>query len=630
MGSGRAAARLLPVLSRGHPRRRQPLRSRHFAHDRQSCRAHISHARPAAPRHASLRSHAGVLLAHAMARALCRKLSSDRGFHVDHRAHCPVDVAAHRVPVRSHHVYHLRCRLRRHHAEGAARSGLRVLGRPMEAFGLLLHGFAVLLTWKTLAVMMVGLVLGIFVGVLPGLGGPNGVAILLPLTFTMDPPSAIVMLSCIYWGALFGGAITSILFNIPGEPWSVATTFDGHPMAQNGKAGEALTAAFTSSFVGALFAIIVITLAAPLVASFALQFGPAEKFSVFFLAFCSFVGMGKEPPTKTIAAMMLGFALAAVGTDTVTGQLRLTFGSTELLGGFDFLIAVIGLFGIGEILLTMEEGLSFKGGSAGINPKVVLQTWLELPRYWVTSLRSCLIGCWMGISPAGATPASFMSYGIAKRVSKHGDRFGRGEIEGVVAPETAAHAAGTSALLPMLSLGVPGSPTAAVLLGGLLIWGLQPGPLLFVEQKEFVWGLIASMYLGNIVGLLVVLTCVPLFAAILRVPFGIIAPVILMFCAIGAYSVHNSTFDVVMMLVFGVLGYVLKKCNYPLAPLVLAIVLGDKAEEAFRQSMLSSQGSLGIFFSNGLVASIMALGLIALFWPLIQDVFARLRARPAL
>ena len=256
---------------------------------------------------------------------------------------------------------------------------------------------------------------------------------------------------------------------------------------------------------------------------------------------------------------------------------------------------MIGLFGIGEILLTIEEGLSFKGGAAGINPKVVFQTWAELPRYWMTSLRSCVIGCWMGISPAGATPASFMSYGIAKRVSKHGDRFGSGEIEGVVAPETAAHAAGTAALLPMLSLGVPGSPTAAVLLGGLLIWGLQPGPLLFVEQKEFVWGLIASMYLGNVVGLLVVLTCVPLFAAILRIPFSIIAPIILVFCAIGAYTVHNSTFDVVMMLVFGVVGYVLKKCNYPLAPMVLAIVLGDKAEEAFRQSLLASQGSLGIF-----------------------------------
>ncbi len=496
----------------------------------------------------------------------------------------------------------------------------------MEGIGDLMTGFAVVLSWQNLLYMVVGIILGVIIGVLPGLGGANGVAILLPLTFSMSPTSAIILLSCIYWGALFGGAITSILFNIPGEPWSVATTFDGHPMAQNGKAGEALTAAFTSSFIGALFAVVVITLAAPLVASFALQFGPAEKFSVFFLAFCSFVGMGKEPPTKTIAAMMLGFALAAVGTDTVTGQLRLTFGSHELLGGFDFLIAVIGLFGIGEILLTMEEGLSFKGKASGINPAVVWQTWKELPRYWMTSLRSCLIGCWMGITPAGATPASFMSYGIAKRTSRKGDKFGSGEIEGVVAPETAAHAAGTSALLPMLSLGVPGSPTAAVLLGGLLIWGLQPGPLLFVEQKDFVWGLIASMYLGNIVGLIIVLTMVPVFAAILRVPFSIIAPIILVVCAIGAYTVHNNTFDVVMMLVFGVAGYLLKKCNYPLAPLVLAIVLGDKAEESFRQSLLVSQGGMGVFFSNPLVSTIMVLGLVALFWPILSRAWDRLRA----
>jgi putative tricarboxylic transport membrane protein len=495
----------------------------------------------------------------------------------------------------------------------------------IEDVGNLFHGFAVVLQPYNVALMVLGIVLGVIIGVLPGLGGANGIAILLPLTFSMSPTSAIIMLSCIYWGALFGGAITSVLFNIPGEPWSVATTFDGYPMAQQGRAGEALTAAFTSSFVGALFAVIMITLLAPLVASFALEFGPPEIFSVYFLAFCSFVGLSKEPPFKTVASMMIGFALGAVGLDQMTGQLRLTFGLPELLSGFDFLIAVIGLFGIGEILLTMEEGLNFRGNTARINPKVVWQTWKELPRFWATSLRSCLFGCWMGISPAGATPASFMSYGIAKRVAKRGKNFGKGEIEGVVAPETAAHAAGTSALLPMLSLGVPGSPTAAVLLGGLLIWGLQPGPLLFVEQKDFVWGLIASMYLGNVVGLIIVLTCVPLFAAILRVPFSIIGPVILVMCAIGAYTVHNNTFDVVMMLVFGVAGYVLKKTNYPLAPMVLAIVLGDKAEEAFRQSLLASQGSLGVFFSTKLVSAIMVLGLISLFWPLIQGFWTRLR-----
>ncbi|MBI4082204.1 MAG: tripartite tricarboxylate transporter permease [Candidatus Lambdaproteobacteria bacterium] len=482
-------------------------------------------------------------------------------------------------------------------------------------------------------VMVVGIVLGIIIGVLPGLGGANGVAILLPLTFTMSPTSAIIMLSCIYWGALFGGAITSVLFNIPGEPWSVATTFDGYPMAQHGQASEALTAAFTSSFVGALFAVLVITFVAPLVAAFALEFGPAEFFAVQFLAFASFIGLGRGSPFKTLTAMMIGFALAAVGLDTVTGSLRMTFGSTELLRGFGFLIAVIGLFGISEILQTMEESLTLKGKDAKINLKVVLQTWKALPRYWVTFIRSVVVGCWMGITPAGATPASFMSYGLAKRFSKEGDQFGQGKIEGVVAPETAAHAAGTSALLPMITLGIPGSPTAAVLLSGLLIWGLQPGPLLFLEQKEFVWSLIASMYLGNVVGLLIVLTTVPWMAAILRIPFSIIGPVILVFCAIGAYTVNNAAVDIIFMMMFGVIGYVLKKLDYPLAPLVLALVLGDMAEASFRQAMLMSQGALAIFWSNPLVSSISGLGLLMLFWPALTWARERLRGlvapRPA-
>ncbi len=495
----------------------------------------------------------------------------------------------------------------------------------MEEITSLLHGFSVALTPFNLMLMFVGVVLGVLIGVLPGLGGANGVAILLPLTFTMPPTSAIIMLSCIYWGALFGGAITSILFNIPGEPWSVATTFDGYPLAQKGRAGHALTAAFTSSFIGALIAVVVITFLSPVVARFALKFGPPEYFAVYFLTFAAFVGMSKGQAWKTIASMMIGFALAAVGLDSVTGQLRLTFGFTELLQGFDFLIAVIGLFGIGEILLTLEEGLAFKGANARLNVKAVIETWRELPRYWLTSLRSSAVGCFMGIVPGGATPASFMAYGVAKRFSKDGERFGTGQVEGVVAPETAAHAAGTSALLPMLTLGVPGSPTAAVLLGGLLIWGLQPGPMLFVEQKDFVWGLIASMYLGNIAGLVVVLTTVPLFAAILRIPFSIIAPVILVVCAIGAYTVHTSMFDVWLMLVFGVIGYVFKKLDYPLAPLVLALVLGDRAESSFRQALLGSQGDLAIFFSNALVGGIMSLGILLLVWPLVNAGLTRLR-----
>jgi putative tricarboxylic transport membrane protein len=493
----------------------------------------------------------------------------------------------------------------------------------VEEVNALMGGFGVALSPFNLLLMLVGVVLGIIIGVLPGLGGANGVAILLPLTFSMaqqpgGTTSAIILLSCIYWGALFGGAITSILFNIPGEPWSVATTFDGHPLAQHGRAGSALTAAFTSSFIGALIAVIMITFLSPVVAGFALRFGPPEYFSVYLLTFCAFVGMSGGNAAKTVASMMIGFALAAVGLDSVTGTLRLTFGFTSLLKGFDFLIAVIGLFGIGEILETLEEGLAFKGASARINFKVVLETWKELPRYWATSLRSAAVGCFMGIVPGGATPASFMSYGLARRLSKDGHDFGSGKVEGVVAPETAAHAAGTSALLPMITLGVPGSPTAAVLLGGLLIWGLQPGPLLFVEKPDFVWGLIASMYLGNIAGLIVVLTCVPLFAAILRIPFSIIAPVIIVICAIGAYTVHNSMFDVYLMVVFGVIGYAFKKLGYPLAPMVLALVLGDRAEENFRNAIKGSQGDMLVFFSNGLVGGLTTLALLLLFWPLIR------------
>jgi len=503
----------------------------------------------------------------------------------------------------------------------------------MEEIGLLMQGFAVALQPENMLLMLVGVVLGVLIGVLPGLGGANGIAILLPLTFAMPPVSAVIMLSCIYWGALFGGAITSILFNIPGEPWSVATTFDGYPMAQQGRAGEALTAAFTSSFVGAFVAVVLITFIAPVIAGFALRFGPPEFFAVMFLSFACFVGMARGAPMKTLAAMMLGFLLAAVGMDTVTGQLRMTFGSTEMIRGFDFLVAVIGLFGISEILCSIEDGLSFKGQRARINLRIVLETWKGLPKHWFLALRSAAIGCWMGITPAGATPASFMSYGVARRISKDPDGFGKGKIEGVIAPETAAHAAGTAALLPMLTLGVPGSPTAAVLLGGLIMWGLQPGPMLFVEQKEFVWGLIASMYLGNVVGLIVVLVAVPWFAAILRVPFPIIAALILVVCAIGAFTVSNAEFDIVLMLAFGVVGYVMKKLDYPLAPLVLALVLGDRTEEAFRQSLLISQGSMGVFFSNWLVGGIMAAGIALLAWPVFAWARGLLaggpRARPA-
>jgi putative tricarboxylic transport membrane protein len=489
-------------------------------------------------------------------------------------------------------------------------------------------GFQVALTPFNLSVAVMGIMLGTIIGVLPGLGGANGVAILLPLTFTMPPTSAIILLTSIYWGALFGGAITSILFNIPGEPWSVATTFDGYPLARQGQGGQALTAAFTSSFVGAFFSIVLITFFAPLLAEIALKFGPPEFFAIQFLTFSSFVGLGGGNPLKSLVTILLGFIMASVGLDIVTGQLRLTFGVTDLMKGFDFIVAVIGLFGIGEILLSVEEGLTFRGARTGMNARVVFQTWRVLPRYWRTFVRGSFIGFWMGFKPGGATPASFMSYAFAKRFSPNAARFGKGELEGVVAPETAAHAAGVAAMLPMITLGIPGSPTAAVMLGGLIIWGLQPGPMLFKEQPEFVWGLIASMYTGNVIGVVLVLAFVPLFAAILRIPFAILTPLIVVVCAIGSYAVHNSMIDIWYMLLFGAVGYVFKKLDYPLAPLVLALVLGDLAENALRQSLIMSQGSLAIFFNRPIAGVINALALLFFLLPVLTPWWRRLRGAP--
>jgi TctA family transporter len=497
----------------------------------------------------------------------------------------------------------------------------------MDNVANLMHGFSVALTTHHLLLMMAGVLLGVLVGVLPGLGAPNGVSLLLPLTFSMDPVSAIILLTSLYWGALFGGSTTSILFNIPGEPSSVATTFDGHPMAKQGRATEALSFAFLSAGFGALAGVILITLLSGWVAKFALKFSSPEYFAVYFMTLASFIGLGGSSPLKTVVSMGIGFSLAAVGMDSVSGNVRLTYDFDVLLAGVSFLIAVIGLFGIGELLLTMEEGLKFEGVAAQVRIRDVLTTAAKLPRYWLALLRSSMIGIWMGITPGGPTAASFMSYAMAKRSSRNPAKFGKGEPEGVIAPETADHAAGSAAMLPMLALGIPGSATAAVMMGGLMIWGLNPGPTLFTDRPDFVWGLIASMYLGNVVAVVVVLATVPLFASILRIPFSIIGPIIVVICFIGAYTAASKEFDIWLALVFGLVGYVFKKLDYPIAPLVLAMVIGDKAEDAFRQSMIFSQGSLRIFWSNPLVTTLMAIGFILLLMPLIGGVTRRLRGR---
>lgn len=491
----------------------------------------------------------------------------------------------------------------------------------------LLHGFTVALTFHHLLLMVAGVMLGILVGVLPGLGAPNGVTLLLPLTFSMDPVSAIILLTSTYWGALFGGSTTSILFNIPGEPSSVATTFDGYPMARQGRATEALTFAFLSAGIGALVGVVVITLLSGFVTSFALRFGPPEYFAVYFLAFASFIAFGGGAPLKTILSLCLGFAFGSVGMDTVSGSMRLTFGLSELISGISFLVVVIGLFGLGELLLTIEEGPEFRGVAAKLHPREILSAIRKMPRYAVAILRGSAVGVWMGITPGGPTAASFMSYGLARRFSRRRAGFGRGEPEGVIAPETADHAAGTTAMLPMLALGVPGSATSAVMLGGLMIWGLNPGPMLFIEQRDFVWGMIASMYLGNVVGVVLALATVPLFAAMLRVPFTTIGPIIAVVCVISAWTVAAAPLDLWLAVAFGAMGWAMKKLDYPLAPLVLAMVIGDKAEDAFRQSMLISSGSLGVLWSNKLVGTLSTLAVLFLLWPLATALLAR-RAAP--
>ena len=342
--------------------------------------------------------------------------------------------------------------------------------------------------------------------------------------------------------------------------------------------------------------------------------------------------MGGSPPVKTLVSLAIGFALAAVGIDTVSGSVRLTFGVDELVKGVSFVVAVMGLFGIGELLIAVEDEFHVKAISSKVEWREVFRTLIHLPRYGWVPLRSAAIGCWMWITPGGPTAASFMSYGIAKRLSSRRANFGKGEPEGIVAPETADHAAGTSALLPMLTLGIPGSPTAAVLLGGLLIWGLQPGPLLFVEHKDFVWGLIASIYLGHLMTFILCLLAVPLLAMIMRVPYAIITPFIIVISIIGSYSLNNSMLDVFITVIFGLIGYWLRKLKYPLAPLVVALVLGDSTERELRKALIAGHGSPLYFFNSPLSTLLMLGALVLVLIPLVRTIRARRRgavARPA-
>jgi putative tricarboxylic transport membrane protein len=504
----------------------------------------------------------------------------------------------------------------------------------LEAFSGLLSGFAVALTPTNLLIAIVGVVLGMFIGILPGLGAANGVALLIPLTFWLPPSSAIILLAAIYYASMYSGGITSILFNIPGEPFSVATTFDWPPMAIQGRGGDALIATFSGSLFAGIVGVLLITFLLPPLADFALKFGPPEYFAVMCLAFACLAALGRGSIIKTLTSALIGFILATIGLDTVSGKLRITYGSLELMRGFGFLVAVIGLFGIGEIFLSAEKSLVMKYIPAKVRWRDIPPILKELTKHYVVYTRSTLLGFFLGMIPgAGATTASVMSYSVAKRLSRHPEKFGTGVVDGVIACETADNSAGTGALLPMITLGIPTSATVAVMLGGLLIWGLQPGPMLVKERPDFVWGLIASMYTGNLIAVIIAILGVPLFAAIMRVPYTLLMPVIMCLCVIGAYAANNALMDVAFMFGFGVIGYVFRKLEYPLAPFIFALILGDMTESALRQSLIMSHGSVAIFFTRPIAATFMVVALLFFAMPVLQPLvrrwWDRARGQPA-
>ena len=500
----------------------------------------------------------------------------------------------------------------------------------MEVLNLLLDGFAVALQPLNLGLIVAGCIAGLFIGAMPGLGSVNGVAILLPMTFLVPPTSAMIFLGSLYYGAMYGGAISSIMLGIPGASTAVATTFDGRPMALKGQADKALVAAATASFVGGTISVILFTLFAPPLAEVALAFGPPEEFALLMLAFATFIGLGGDDIPKTFFSIFIGLVLSAVGLDIVSGQPRLIFADlTGFYHGINFLVLAIGIYGIGEILWTVESTRGkMEVSRATLSFAGVLRALGELRGSIRTMVMGSLLGYFVGILPAaGATPGSLMAYGVAKSMSKDPDSFGKGNVDGVVAPEAANNAASTGSMLPMLTLGIPGSPTTAILLGGMVIWGLEPGPMLFVEHKEFVWGLIASLYAANLFALLINIAFIPAFLMVLRMPFTVLAPIIFILCVVGGYAPTQDMHDVWLMLIFGVVGYLMRKLDYPLAPAVLAIELGPLAEASVRQSLIMAHGSFGIFFDRPISATIMAIAIALFVWPLGMAVRRRLRLK---
>jgi putative tricarboxylic transport membrane protein len=504
----------------------------------------------------------------------------------------------------------------------------------MEILASLFDGILIALQPVNLGLAVIGVIVGLFVGAMPGLGSVNGVAILLPFTFVIQgftggATSPMIFLASIYYGAMYGGAISSITLGIPGASTAVATTFDGRPLALSGKAHVALVTAALASFVGATVSNIFFTAFAPLLAGVALSFGNPEIFALMLLAFATFVGLGGDDIPKTIFSICFGLVLAAVGFDIISGEPRLIFlDITGFTHGIRFLVLAIGVYGIGEMMWTINSSRDgTKMSKVDVSFASIVEAIKEFPRAWRGTVIGSFLGFFVGILPAaGATPGSLMAYGVTKMTAGNSEKFGKGAINGVAAPESANNSASTGAMLPMMTLGIPGSPTTAVLLAGMVIWGLQPGPLLFTNQPDFVWPLIGSFYISNFVAVAINLAFIPVFLWMLRMPFTILAPLIFVLSLVGTYAAYMDMFDVWLMVLVGIGAFLLRILDYPVAPAVLAIVLGPIAEPKLRQSLLLSDGDFSIFFTRPIAGPITVIAIILILLPLLKFIRDKCRS----
>jgi putative tricarboxylic transport membrane protein len=489
----------------------------------------------------------------------------------------------------------------------------------MDLFHNLALGFGIAFTPFNIVMAVGGVIVGTLIGALPGVGPVSGVALLLPLTFGMPPTSAIIMLSALYAGSMYGGTITSVLINTPGESASVVTCIDGHQMALRGRAGPALGVAAIGSFAAGTVGVVLLMTMSPLLARWALSFGPPEIFALMLLGLTTVTGLTGEDALKGYISMVMGLMLAMVGFDIVSGDARFAFGIPEMMDGVDFLPVAIGLFGMGEVLAGAEGAVHLEILKARYGLRDVMLTATDWARSRWAIVRGTMLGFVVGCLPgAGPTVASFLAYALEKKVSRHPEEFGHGAIEGVAGPESANNAASAGAMVPMLTLGIPGSATTAVMLGGLMMWGLRPGPMLFEKNPDFVWGLIASLYIANVLLLILNIGFIPMFVRALQVPYTILMALIVVFCITGAYAQSNKLWDVGQMLVFGILGYLMRKLGFSPAALVLALVLGPPAERALRQSLIISDSGVLVFFQRPIAATLMLLAVAAILVPAVQ------------